>query len=215
MSGTLVDTGRTVVGWVTDGAFAPGGRSYTVRSGGPFGIGPDVAHVYDSTTGTMLAEVPLPAQPQGESVTYFDCRTLLVGSEGDPQVWSVPLPPEAIPAGSCDGGGTTTTTSTTSTSSTSTSTSTTAPPQGPVVQKPGNQRSRFFQQVSLPIRVSGGTPPLVCSASGLPPTPWIDSATCTIVGRPTRIGEFSVTVTATDTAGRSGRTTFTWRVTWF
>ncbi|MEU9116759.1 hypothetical protein AB0D04_34675 [Streptomyces sp. NPDC048483] len=80
--------------WTTDGAFSPSGRSYVLRSGGP--LGPNTGYVYDAA-GTKLAEVALPAQPQGETVTYADCKTLLAGSENDSQIWRVPLPPEAAP----------------------------------------------------------------------------------------------------------------------
>ncbi|MFE3583772.1 hypothetical protein, partial [Streptomyces vinaceus] len=85
--------------FTTDGAFSPSGASYTLRSGGP--LGANTASVYD-TAGTKLADVALPAQSQGETVTYFDCTSLLVGSENDTQIWRVPLPPEATPG--CGGG---------------------------------------------------------------------------------------------------------------
>lgn len=75
--------------FATDGAFSPTGASYTLRSGGP--LGADTASVY-STSGTRLADVALPAQSQGETVTYADCANLLVGSENDTQIWRVPLP---------------------------------------------------------------------------------------------------------------------------
>ncbi|MFF4952334.1 hypothetical protein [Streptomyces chattanoogensis] len=80
--------------WTTDGAWSPSGMSYVLRSGGPFG--PDTGYVRDPS-GAGLAEVALPRQSQGETVTYVDCRTLLVGSENDTQLWRVPLPPEATP----------------------------------------------------------------------------------------------------------------------
>ncbi|MGG7570297.1 hypothetical protein [Streptomyces sirii] len=80
--------------WATDGAYSPSGRSYVVRSGGPFG--PNTGYVQDPA-GNRLAEVALPAQPQGEAVAYADCTTLLVGSENDRQIWRVPLPTEATP----------------------------------------------------------------------------------------------------------------------
>ncbi|MYV75953.1 hypothetical protein GT352_18755, partial [Streptomyces sp. SID1046] len=80
--------------FATDGAFSPTGASYTLRSGGP--LGTDTASVYD-TAGVKLADVVLPAQSQGETVTYADCANLLVGSENDTQIWRVPLPPEATP----------------------------------------------------------------------------------------------------------------------
>ncbi|WP_158893353.1 hypothetical protein [Amycolatopsis anabasis] len=81
--------------WATDAAYSPDGRAYVIRSGKP--LGSDAAYVYDAG-GDRIATVSLPAQEQGESVTYFDRTSLLVGSENDRQVWLVHLPPEAIPA---------------------------------------------------------------------------------------------------------------------
>ncbi|MCY0919474.1 hypothetical protein OS965_14980 [Streptomyces sp. H27-G5] len=80
--------------FTTDGAFSPSGASYALRSGGP--LGANTATVYD-TAGNKLADVVLPAQPQGETLTYADCAGLLVGSENDARIWRVPLPPEATP----------------------------------------------------------------------------------------------------------------------
>ncbi|MFG2006486.1 hypothetical protein ACGFNU_45805 [Spirillospora sp. NPDC048911] len=81
----------------TDGAFAPDGRSYVIRT--YFG-----ARIYsvkdDGRPGKSLRSIGLPAQEQGESVTYSpDGRSLLVGSEGGGQpVYEVPLPESAIPS---------------------------------------------------------------------------------------------------------------------
>jgi hypothetical protein len=76
----------------TDGAFAPDGRTFVIRT--YFG-----ATIY-TAPGRRLTNVSLPAQPQGESITYtLDGRSLLVGSEGDHQpVWKVPVPGEALPS---------------------------------------------------------------------------------------------------------------------
>ncbi|TJZ57091.1 hypothetical protein FCH28_06400 [Streptomyces piniterrae] len=90
---TLTPVGKGPV-WATDGAYSPSGRSYVLRSGGPFG--PNTGYVFDSA-GTELAEVALPSQPQGEAVTYADCTSLLAGSENDNRIWRVPLPAEATP----------------------------------------------------------------------------------------------------------------------
>ncbi|MFC4910777.1 hypothetical protein [Actinomadura gamaensis] len=73
----------------TDGAFAPDGNSFVIRT--YFG-----ARIYrmkpDGTPGDSHS-IPLPQQKQGESVTYTpDGSSLLVGSEGDAQpVYQVPL----------------------------------------------------------------------------------------------------------------------------
>jgi hypothetical protein len=77
---------------VTDGAFAPDGRTFVLRT--YFG-----ATLY-SAPGKRLANVSLPAQRQGESITYTaDGRSFLAGSEGaDQTVWKVPVPAEGLPS---------------------------------------------------------------------------------------------------------------------
>ncbi|MFC0036989.1 hypothetical protein [Actinomadura rayongensis] len=81
----------------TDGAFAPDGRSFVIRT--YFG-----ARLYtmkpDGKPGKSLGSLALPAQKQGESITYTrDGTAVLVGSEGSDQpVYRVPLDPELRPA---------------------------------------------------------------------------------------------------------------------
>ncbi|WP_018656065.1 hypothetical protein [Actinomadura flavalba] len=81
----------------TDGAFAPDGRSYVIRT--YFG-----ARVYamsaDGKPGKSLGSVALPAQKQGESITYgADGRSVLVGSEGvDQPLHRVALPVAVRPS---------------------------------------------------------------------------------------------------------------------
>jgi hypothetical protein len=83
--------------FATDGAFAPDGRSCVIRT--YFG-----ARVYevgaDGRPGRSLGSVSLPAQKQGESITYTaDGRSLLAGSEGVSQpVYQVPLRDELLPS---------------------------------------------------------------------------------------------------------------------
>jgi hypothetical protein len=80
----------------TDGAFSPDGRTCVIRT--YFG-----SRVYSvdakGRPGRSLSSVGLPAQRQGESITYSaDGRSLLAGSEGSAQpVHQVPLPKEALP----------------------------------------------------------------------------------------------------------------------
>jgi hypothetical protein len=71
---------------VTDGSFAPDGRSFVLRDY-------QSAYVY-TTPGHRVGELPLPPQYQGESLTVSpDGHSLLVGSEGPgSEVWRVPLP---------------------------------------------------------------------------------------------------------------------------
>ncbi|GAA4344558.1 hypothetical protein GCM10023178_57520 [Actinomadura luteofluorescens] len=81
----------------TDGAFAPDGRTCVIRT--YFG-----ARLYsvgaDGRPGKTIESLGVPAQKQGESVTYTaDGRSLLVGSEGRNQpVYRLPLPERARPA---------------------------------------------------------------------------------------------------------------------
>jgi hypothetical protein len=75
---------------VTDGAFAPDGRSFVLRDY-------QSAHVY-TAPGRRVGELPLPPQYQGESITVSaDGHSVLVGSEGPAsEVWRVPLPPSIL-----------------------------------------------------------------------------------------------------------------------
>ncbi|MBO2447383.1 hypothetical protein J4573_09825 [Actinomadura barringtoniae] len=80
----------------TDGAFAPDGRSFVIRTY----FGARIYSVKDDGRPGKSHGVSLPAQEQGESVTYTaDGRSLLVGSEGENQpVYQVPLPAEVLPS---------------------------------------------------------------------------------------------------------------------
>ncbi|WP_166659124.1 putative Ig domain-containing protein [Labedaea rhizosphaerae] len=82
------------------------------------------------------------------------------------------------------------------------------------VQNPGDQSSTVGQAVNLKITASGGTSPYTFSAKGLPAGLSIDSSSGAISGTPTTAGgPTAVTVTATDSAGKSGTATFNWTVT--
>jgi hypothetical protein len=76
---------------VTDAAFSPDGRSFVLR-------GYLDAYVF-TASGKRIDTFGLPAQEQGESITYSrDGRDVLVGSEGaDSPVWRVRLPEAATP----------------------------------------------------------------------------------------------------------------------
>ncbi|MFD7031603.1 putative Ig domain-containing protein [Streptomyces sp. NPDC059917] len=186
--------------FATDGAFSPSGASYALRSGGP--LGANTASVYDASSGAKLADVPLPAQSQGETVTYADCATLLVGSENDPQIWRVPLPPEAAP-----GCGAT---------PTPTPTPTPPPTSGDLkVADPGPQSCTFNQTCTVRLTATGGRAPLRWSATGLPLGLTLDTTTGRITGKPWSSGTTRITATATDTTPTSATTTFPLTVTWF
>lgn len=84
---------------------------------------------------------------------------------------------------------------------------------GVTVTNPGNQSSTVGKSVSLSITASdtaGGT--LSYSASGLPAGLSINASTGVISGTPSTTGTSSVTVTAKDSTGPSGTTSFTWTV---
>jgi hypothetical protein len=81
------------------------------------------------------------------------------------------------------------------------------------VTSPGTQTGTVGQAASLQISASdtaGGT--LSYSAVGLPAGLSINSSTGLISGTPTTAGTRSVTVTATDSTGPSGSTSFTWTI---
>jgi subtilisin family serine protease len=88
----------------------------------------------------------------------------------------------------------------------------TATPGGPVVANPGNQSTTVGTAVSLQLSASGGTAPYSFSATGLPAGLSISSSGL-ISGTPTTTGTYSVTATATDSASRTGSTTFSWAIT--
>ncbi|MFE2752111.1 S8 family serine peptidase [Actinosynnema sp. NPDC059335] len=85
-------------------------------------------------------------------------------------------------------------------------------PGGPAVTNPGNQSTVVGSPASLQLTASGGTAPYSFSATGLPPGLSI-STSGLISGTPTTVGTYSVTATATDSASRTGSTTFSWAIT--
>jgi hypothetical protein len=85
-------------------------------------------------------------------------------------------------------------------------------PGPPVVANPGSQSTFVYDSDALPMTATGGTPPFTWSASGLPSGFSINASTGLISGASTRIGTYTVTVTAVDAAGRSGSTQFTWAI---
>lgn len=77
--------------YATDGAFSPDGRTFVIRTYWD-------AEIY-SAPDKKLADVNIPAQKQGEGVTFTpDGRSLLLSSEGTNQpLWEVPVPAGALP----------------------------------------------------------------------------------------------------------------------
>jgi hypothetical protein len=82
------------------------------------------------------------------------------------------------------------------------------------VTNPGNQSSTVGTSVSLTIHASDSASgqTLTYSATGLPAGLSINSSTGVISGTPTTASTYTTTVTAKDTTGASGSTTFTWTV---
>jgi subtilisin family serine protease len=82
----------------------------------------------------------------------------------------------------------------------------------PGVNNPGTRTGTAGVATSLQMTAAGGSSPYTWSATGLPPGLSINSSTGLISGTPTTAGTYSVTVTARDTAYRSGSTSFTWTI---
>jgi hypothetical protein len=82
------------------------------------------------------------------------------------------------------------------------------------VTNPGNQTSTVGTAVSLQIKASDSASgqTLAYSATGLPAGLSINASTGVISGTPTTASTSTVTVTAQDTTGASGSTSFTWTV---
>ena len=82
------------------------------------------------------------------------------------------------------------------------------------VTNPGSQTGTVGTAASLQISGtdSASGQSLAYTATGLPPGLAIGSASGLISGTPTTAGTYTVTITADDTTGASGSTTFTWTV---
>lgn len=87
------------------------------------------------------------------------------------------------------------------------------PPSTPLaVTNPGNRQSLDAGAERLQMTATGGTAPYTWSATGLPTGLSINAGTGLISGTTIGTGSFTVTVTASDAAGRTAATQFTWRV---
>ena len=89
---------------------------------------------------------------------------------------------------------------------------TTPPPTDVTVANPGNQTGTVGVATSLNNSASGGSSPYTWSATGLPAGLSISSSSGTISGTPSTAGTSNVTVTAQDSAGKTGSTTFSWTI---
>ncbi|GCD42894.1 M4 family metallopeptidase [Streptomyces paromomycinus] len=87
------------------------------------------------------------------------------------------------------------------------------PDTGVSVTNPGNQTSTVGQPASLQIKAtSGNAGALKYAATGLPAGLSINPDSGLISGTPTTEGTSNVTVTVTDSANKTGTTSFTWTV---
>ncbi|MGQ0842079.1 S8 family peptidase, partial [Actinokineospora sp.] len=84
-------------------------------------------------------------------------------------------------------------------------------PGSPSATNPGSQTGTVGTAASLQLSASGGTPPYTWAATGLPAGLSINSAGL-ITGTPTTAATYTVTATVTDSASRTGSTTFTWTI---
>jgi hypothetical protein len=82
----------------------------------------------------------------------------------------------------------------------------------PTVTNPGTQTGTVGVATSLTVTATGGTTPYTWSATGLPAGLSIASGTGVISGTPTTSTTYSVTVTATDAAAKTGSATFSWTI---
>ncbi|GAB1641439.1 hypothetical protein KRMM14A1259_18620 [Krasilnikovia sp. MM14-A1259] len=84
---------------------------------------------------------------------------------------------------------------------------------GVIATHPGNRGNATGTAIpDLTIVANGGTKSYTWTATGLPPGLSINPSTGVISGTPTTDGAYSVIATATDTAGVSGATGFTWNI---
>jgi hypothetical protein len=166
--------------------------------GGTSASAPIIASVYALAGTPGAADYPA-SYPYSHTANLFDVTSGSNGSCGSPQCtagtgWDgptglgTPNGPAAFAAGSTGGGNTVT------------------------VTNPGSQTGTVGTATSLQISASdSGGAALTYSASGLP-TGLSISSSGLISGTPSAAGAYSVSVTASDSTGASGSTSFTWTI---
>ncbi|BCJ42480.1 hypothetical protein GCM10010168_07780 [Actinoplanes ianthinogenes] len=78
------------------------------------------------------------------------------------------------------------------------------------VTNPGTRQATTGQPATLTLAATGGTSPYTWAATGLPAGLTLNATSGVVSGTPTTAGTSSVTVTATDSAGRTATATFSW-----
>ncbi|MGY0231505.1 S8 family serine peptidase [Longispora urticae] len=85
-------------------------------------------------------------------------------------------------------------------------------PTNLTLANPGLQISNVGKPVTLALRASGGSAPYRFAATNLPTGLSVNQTTGVVSGTPTAFQNRNVTVTVTDTSGRTAQVTFTWFV---
>ena len=165
-----------------------------------------------STSGTAIATLPIAATDSSSTATisYSDGGTLPPGLSIDPSSGDITGTPTS------GGSYPVTITVTDNAGSSGQVTFTWAVSNTVSVGNPGAQSGTSGTAIStLPLAAtdSSSTATLSYSDGGtLPPGLSIDASSGDVTGTPTTAGSYPVTITATDTAGFSGSTTFTWTI---
>jgi hypothetical protein len=191
-------TGSASFTWTVN---APGGNTVTVTSPGN----------QTSTTGSAVSlQIHAADSQSGQTLTY--------GATGLPAWLSINTASGLVsgtPTTSGSSSVTVTARDTTSASGSATFSWTINVATNKVtVTNPGNQSSRVNRSLTLQIHAtdSANGQQLTYSVSGLPTGLHISATSGAISGTPTVVGTFSTKVTATDTTGANGSTSFTWTV---
>jgi hypothetical protein len=163
-------------------------------------------------SGSAITPVPVPTTDSvpGATLSFTDDGTLPPGLSVDPSTGTVSGTPTAagtypVTITATDGSGFSAAVSFSWTVSNTVS-----------VTDPGDQSGVSGTAITpFPMVVSDSSPvaTYTFASSGLPPGVSVDVSDGTVSGTPTTAGTYDVTVTATDSAGFAGSTTFDWTVT--
>ncbi|GAB1690150.1 hypothetical protein KRM28CT15_19530 [Krasilnikovia sp. M28-CT-15] len=189
---------------------------------------PVTVNVRDATTASANASftwatgvvVTSPGNQVGPTNVAFS-KTITAQGGAAPYTWSSTGLPPGLTVNASTGviSGTPTTKGTYPTTVTATDTASVAGSAsfsittGVIVPHPGNRgNANGITIPDLALVANGGTASYTWTATGLPAGLSINASTGVISGTPTADGAYAVIATATDTAGVSGATGFTWNV---